>query len=114
MLSTIEVVIFSSVLFLVPITLYSMFTGALLPESTWLGKFYHAEKYLLPVGNIFVLSICLMAAGKLAVHFALVDPENAESFAFWTGLPFPILFFVYVAFWLRAALKLRRAEKHVA
>jgi hypothetical protein len=109
MLSTIEVVIFSSVLFLLPITLYSLYSGTLPPESTWLGKYYHAEKLLLPVGNIFVLSICLMAMGKLAIHFG--NPANADGVAFWSGLPFSVLFFVYVAFWLRAALKLRRMAR---
>jgi hypothetical protein len=108
-LTTFEVYLYSTTLFLAPVIAYSIAKGSPPPaESTWLGKYYRAEKHLMLAGNLFVLSICLMAGGKLALHFGLVDPSMADAFGWITHGPFTFFFFVYAALWIRAALKLRR------
>lgn len=112
MLTTPEVYLYSLVLFLLPLIVYSMVSGsAPPPPNTRLGKYYHAEKHLMLCGNLFVLSICATAAARVALHFGYIDPALTEQVNWTTHVPFMFLFFVYVAMWIRAALKLRRAEK---
>ena len=111
MLTTLEVFIYAAVLFVFPITVYSIVNGSPPPPSPWLSKYYQAEKHLLLVGNLFVLSICFMAAVRLGLHFGLIDPALTGTMNWATHVPFTFLFFVYVAMWIRAAIKVRRAEK---
>jgi hypothetical protein len=52
-----------------------------------------------------------MAAVRLGLHFGLIDPALTRRMDWATHVPFTFLFFVYVAMWIRAAIKVRRAEK---
>ncbi len=112
MLTTLEVFIYAAVLFLFPITVFAMVKGSPPPPSNFpFVRYYNAEKHLSLVGNLFVLSICFMAAVRLALHFGLIDAALSDRMDWLTQVPFTFLFFVYVAMWIRAAIKLRRAGK---
>lgn len=111
MLSTFEVILNSLVLVLIPLVILSLVRGSPAPQFGVLSKYYHAEKYLNFVGNLFVLSLCMTALGKLALHFGYIDASRAELVDRITGLPFMILFFLFVGLWVRAALKIRRLGK---
>lgn len=108
MLSTFEVAIYSFVLVLIPIVIFSLVRGSPPPEFGALSKFYHAEKYLNFVGNLFVLSICAVALGKLALHFGYIDASEAQRVELVTNIPFLILLLAYLGLWVRAALRIRR------
>lgn len=112
MLTTIEVLIYAAVLFLFPMIVLSIVKGSPPPPSNFpLVRYYHVERYLSFVGNLFVLSICFTAAVRLALHFGLINSALSDRMDWATQVPFTFLFFVYVAMWIRAAIKLRRAEK---
>lgn len=108
MLSTFEVAIYSFVLLLTPLAIFSLIRGSPPPSFGPLSKFYRAEKYLNVVGNLFVLSICASALGKLALHFGFIDMSAADRVEFWTSIPLLSLLLIYLGLWVRAALKVRR------
>jgi hypothetical protein len=112
MLTTLEVFIYAAVLFVFPVTVYAMGKGSPPPPLNFpLVRYYKVEKHLSLVGNLFVLSICFTAAIRLALHFGLIDSALSDRMDWFTQVPFMLLFFVYAAMWIRAAIKLRRAEK---
>jgi hypothetical protein len=112
MLTTLEVIIYTAVLPLFPITVYGLVNGSPPPPPRFpFVRYYQAEKHLSFVGNVFVLSICFMAAGRLALHFGLIDSAMSDTVEWSTQTPFMFLFFVYLAMWIRAAIKVRRAAK---
>ncbi len=61
MLTTVQVILNSTVCFLLPLVLYSLATGSPAPTSGPLAKFYAAERHLNLCGNLFLL--VLMRAG---------------------------------------------------
>jgi hypothetical protein len=112
MLTTLEVFIYGAVLFLFPMIVFSIVKGSPPPPSNFpFVRFYHVERYLSLAGNLFVLSICFTAAHRLALHFGLIDSALSDRMEWITQVPFMVLFFVYIAMWIRAAIKVRRAEK---
>jgi hypothetical protein len=111
MLSTFEVAIYSFVLVLIPLAIFSLARGSPAPEFGTLSKFYHAEKYLNVVGNLFVLALCGVALGKLALHFGYIDASEAHRVDLVTNVPFLVLLLAYLVMWVRAALKIRRLGK---
>jgi hypothetical protein len=112
MLTTLEVFIYAAVLFLFPMIVFSIVKGSPPPPSNFpFVRYYHVEKYLSLAGNLFVLSICFLAAARLALHFGVIDAAMSDSMEWITHVPFMALFFIYIAMWIRAAIKVRRAEK---
>lgn len=111
MLSTFEVAIYSFVLVLIPLVIFSLMRGSPPPAFGYLSKFYHAEKYLNVVGNLFVLALCGVALGKLALHFGYIDASEAGSVELATNVPFVVLLLAYLGLWVKAALKIRRLGK---
>lgn len=108
MLTTVEVYIYASVLFLLPLVVHSLFKGTPPPRETWLGRFYEVEKNLLIAGNLFLLALCATAIAKLALHFGYIDRAFEDRVELLTGMPFMALLVIYLAFWIRAWIKLRR------
>jgi hypothetical protein len=108
MLSTPEIVIYAFVLVLIPLALFSLMRGSPPPAFGPLTKFYHAEKYLNVVGNLFVLSICAHALGKLALHFGIIEMSAADQVELVTSIPLLSLLVIYLGLWVRAGLKIRR------
>jgi hypothetical protein len=111
MLSTFEVAINSFVLVLLPIVVISLVRGSPAPEFGILSKFYRAETYLNFVGNLFLFALCAIAFGKLGLHFGYIDASRAGLVDRVTGIPFMVLFFLFVGLWVKAALKIRRLGK---
>ena len=109
MLSTIEVAMNSFVVILLPLTVYSMITRTLPPQTTWLGKIYGANPHLLLVSNLFLLSVCLSSLVRLAVHFRLVGMRLQTPLEIAAGVPFITLMVVFLVMLVRAGLKVRRA-----
>ena len=69
MLSTVELVMNSFVFVLLPLTVHSMITGALPPQTTWLGRIYGADTRLLLVSNLFLLAVCVSSLVRLTMPF---------------------------------------------
>jgi hypothetical protein len=111
MLSNFEIGLYSLVVILLPLVAYGMVTGAPPPENTWLSKYYRAEKYLHPVGNIFLLTLCANTIVKLARHFGYVPPVMDDRIAIVGGTFFFLMFVAFLVLWIRAYLKVRRAGK---
>ena len=109
MLSTIEIVMNSFVVFLLPLAVHSMIKGTLPPPTTWLGRLYAADPHLHLVSNLFLLALCISSMVRLALHFGLVDKALQAMLELATGVPFFVLMVVFLAMLVRAGLKLRRA-----
>lgn len=112
MLSMFELVINGFVAFAVlPLAIASLATGSKPPEHSVLGKYYRAERHLMLVGNLLLLSIGAVAIAKLLTHFGFVSAELGETLD--TGLSVPLmgLVIIFLVFVVRAFLKVRRAEK---
>jgi hypothetical protein len=109
MLTTIELVLNSFVVVLLPLTVYSMITRTLPPQTTWLGKVYGADPHLLLVSNLFLLAVCLSSLVRLAIHFGLVGKRLQTPLEIAIGVPFFVLMIVFLVMLVRAGLKVRRA-----
>ncbi len=108
MLSTVELVMTSFVIVLLPLTVYSMFTRALPPPTSWLGKIYAADTHLLLVSNLFLLAVCLSSLVRLAIHFGLVGIKLQTLLEVTVGVPFFGLMVVFLVMLVRAGLRARR------
>ncbi len=112
MLSMFELVINGFVAFAVlPLAVASLATGSKPPEHSVLGKYYRAERHLMLVGNLLLLSIGAVAIAKLLTHFGFVSAELGETFDTWLSVPLMGLVVIFLVFVVRAFLKVRRAEK---
>jgi len=108
MLSNVEIALYGFVAVLLPLAAFALITGAEPPENTWLSKYYRAEKYLYPCGNLFLLTVCANAIARLAFHFGFIDPGLNERLAPAIAVPFFVLLVAFLALWVRAYLKVRR------
>ena len=62
MLSTLEVLIYAAaIIILLPLVLWSLATGAAVPERSWFSKYYSAERHLTLAGNLFLLGVIPLA-----------------------------------------------------
>ena len=111
MLSTVELVMNSFVVILLPLTVYSMITRALPPQTTWLGKVYAADARLLLVSNLFLLAVCLSCLVRLATHFGLVGKRLQAPLEIAVGVPFFALMIIFLTMLVRAGGKVRRAAR---
>jgi hypothetical protein len=112
MLSTFELVINGFVAFAVlPLALASLATGSKPPEHSVLGKYYRAERYLMLLGNLLLMSVGAVAITKLLTHFGLVGAELGERLETWLSMPLMGLVVLFLVLMVRAILKVRRAEK---
>ena len=109
MLTSLQVSIYTlSVALLVPLLVYGVIVRPGVPESSPLAKYYRAERFLDPAGNLVMAVVLVGIAGRLAAHFRWIDP------ALWDSLTLPILLasaaaiLLYLGLWIRAALKVRR------
>jgi predicted Na+-dependent transporter len=107
MLTTLEIVIYGFVVLLLPIVIGSLVAGSPPPQNTFLTKYYNAEKYLNLAGNLFLLTVIAIAVSKLVAHFGLVDAATAATVDGYINVPFLLLLVVFLALWVRAALKVR-------
>lgn len=98
-------------LVVLPLAVVSLATGSRAPENTFFTKYYRAEKYLMLIGNVFLLAVGATAILKLVQHFGLIDAELAERLDNWITLPFMALLLVFLFFLGRAYLKVRREGK---
>ncbi len=111
MLTTLQVILNSVVCLLFPLVLHSLATGSPAPTGGPLAKFYAAERHLNLCGNLFLLALCAVAIGNLGLHFGYIDMGLADRVELVTTVPFMTLFFAYLAFWISAAIKVRRMSK---
>jgi hypothetical protein len=112
MLGTLDLIIYGFVaVVLLPIVLVSLFTGSRPPENTFFSKYYHADKHLMLVGNVFLLAVCATAAVKLALHFGAIDMAQEASISNWLSVPFLMLLVIFLALLIRAVLRVRRGDK---
>lgn len=108
MLSTIEVILHAGVVLLLPLATVALVRRELPPESTWLGRYYRAEKHLPLVSNLFVLSLCLLSIVRLVVHFGLLSRSVTDPAETVVGWLFAVLWLVFGALLIRAWRTLRR------
>ncbi len=112
MLSTFEVVINSFVLVLLPIVVVSLVRGSPAPEFGILSKFYHAEKYLNFVGNLFLLALVRRLRSESSACISAISMRAGQSL--WIASPACrswFCFSLFVGLWVRAVLKIRRLRK---
>lgn len=114
MVSTIELVMNSFVIVLLPLTVYSMITKALPPQTTWLGRIYGADTRLLFVSNLFLLMVCLSSLVRLAIHFGLVAKRLQTPLEIAVGVPFFVSMVVFLVMLVRAGLQVRRTSRSAA
>ncbi|MBN8911274.1 MAG: hypothetical protein J0H65_04275 [Rhizobiales bacterium] len=111
MLSMLELFINGFVAFAVlPLAIASLATGSKPPEHSVLGKYYRAERHLMLLGNLLLLSIGAVAIAKLLTHFGFVGAELGEGLDTWLSVPLMGLVIIFLVFMVRAILKVRRAE----
>lgn len=110
MLSTFEVFLLSFVSLLFPVALITLVYSIPPPES-FLSKYYRAEKLLNPVGNLFLITVCLDAMTKLAGHFGFIDAATKSTIHPFIGVPFGVLLLAFLGLWVKAFFKVRRLEK---
>lgn len=112
MLSMLELFINGFVAFAVlPLAIASLATGSKPPEHSVLGKYYRAERHLMLLGNLLLLSIGAVAIAKLLTHFGFVGAELGEGLDTWLSVPLMGLVIIFLVFMVRAILKVRRAGK---
>jgi hypothetical protein len=112
MLSTFELIINAFVVLAVlPLAIVSLATGSKPPENTLITKYYHAEPRLMLTSNLFLLTVCAVAAHKLALHFSLVDADLGGRIETWIMIPFFVLLLTFFFLFVRAILRVRRAER---
>jgi len=93
---------------LLPLLLHGLLARPGVPESSPLAKYYRAERFLDPAGNLVMAVVLVGIAGRLAAHFRWIDP------ALWGGLTLPLLLasvavvLLYLGLWIRATFKVRR------
>lgn len=110
MLTLFNVIVYGFVaLAVLPLAILSLATGSHPPENTFITKYYRAEPYLMLIGNLFLLTIGATAILKLVQHFGLMDAARAETLETWVNAPFLVLMAVFLFFFVRAYLKVRRA-----
>jgi hypothetical protein len=111
MLSNAEVVIYAAAIaVLLPLVLWSLATGAAVPERSWFFKYYRAERHLMLAGNLFILVVIAVGIIKLAAHFGYLDAESAQTTDKYAGIAFGLTLLMYLVFWIRAYLKVRSAS----
>lgn len=98
-------------LVVLPLAVISLLTGSKPPENTIFYKYYRAERHLMAIGNLFLLTVCATAVAKFAQHLGFIGAETAETFTTWMSGPLMVLLAVFLVFLLRAVLKVRRAER---
>jgi hypothetical protein len=107
MLNNFEVALYSFSFLLLPLALYSLASGSAPPKNTWLTKYYSAEKYLGPTGNVMLVALCGANLAKLAMYFGFI-PQASSDVDGLIGTPFMILMVAYLVLWIRAIRKVRR------
>lgn len=85
-----------------PLVLHSLLTGALPPEHMWLGKYYRVERWLLPVGNLFLLTVIANAMLRLGVYFDVLVADQPNWLAPGISWAFFFTLCVYALTWARA------------
>lgn len=112
MLSYTGVVLYSVfIAILLPITIGSLLTGSKPLTSGPLAKFYVAEPNLQFAGDLFLLTVCANGLSRIAVNVGLISQATLDQIEPLIMVPFFGLLLSYLALWIRAAIKLRRAAK---
>jgi hypothetical protein len=109
MLTQLQVTIYIlSLAVLVPLLAYGVIVRPGVPETSPLAKYYRAEPFLDPAGNLVMAVVLAGIVGRLAAHFRYIDA------ALWDSLTLPLLLaaaaavLLYLGLLIRAALKVRR------
>jgi hypothetical protein len=110
MLTPIELALHSFVFLLIPIAVYSLWSGSPIPNGP-AGNYFRAVKSLRFVGDIFLAAVCAISLAKLAIHFGIVGPVAGESLLAYLGFPFMGLLLIYLALFARAAILVRREKR---
>lgn len=107
MLSTFELITCSVLAASTPFILWSLFNGTPAQFGP-LARFHAKESLLLPVGNIFVLVLCVGAILRLGGHFGYVTAGRVTAIDLYLSVAFAILFLAYATLWVRAVRRVRR------
>lgn len=107
-LSPIDLTISLMAIPLLPLAFYALAIGSPAPPGTFLAKYFRAEPLLGPVGNLFLISACLVHTNKLAAHFGLVDASLFAFFDRWLLGISGALLLIDLVVWIRAAIRVRR------
>ena len=109
MLTYLEVTLYvAGIVLLLPMTVYSLVTGAQPPESSPFARYYRAEKHLSLAANLFLLAACANGLAKLAVHFGYIGAGVAGGLTFATGAAFGLTLIAFLGLCVSAILKARR------
>lgn len=96
-------------LVVLPLAVISLATGSKPPADTLFEKYYRAERHLMLIGNLFLLTVGAIAIFKLVQHFGLIDAASADTVETWVNVPFFVLMIAFLLSFVRAYLKVRRA-----
>lgn len=97
--------------FIFPLAVYSLMTGSVPPHGL-AAKYYRAEPWLMPVGNVFLLSLCAGAIARLLTHYGYLSESMRQTLEPLFMIPFGVLLVIYLGCWIRALLRVRR-QVHV-
>jgi hypothetical protein len=95
---------------LFPVIVAHLIAGSPPSSSGPLRKYQLAEPRLDLVSNVFVLTLCLMVINRLAQHFGLLGAGAANRIDGMLEVPFLFLFFVFLAFLLKALFRVHRSS----
>jgi hypothetical protein len=107
MLATADIILHSIVLVFIPLSIHSLMTRQLPPESTFLGRLFRTDPNLIVVNSLFLLALCLASLYRLGMHFGAIGQVPGLELA--AHIPFMVLLVVFLAMFVRAMLRLRRA-----
>jgi hypothetical protein len=107
MLTPIEIILHSFVFLLLPMALYSLWAGSLVPNGPG-AVLFRAVKHLRLCGDVFLLAVCSTSITRLAVHFGFVDATLGDSMLFYLGFPFMGLLLLYLTLFAKAVIKVQR------
>ena len=111
MLTTFELIVNGFVFFAVlPLAIISLASGSKPPDNTRLTKYYLAAPNLMLASNLFLLAVCAIAGLKLLLHVGLVEAGMGQTIETWIMIPFFVLLVVFLFLFVKAILRVRRAE----
>jgi protein-S-isoprenylcysteine O-methyltransferase Ste14 len=112
MMTTFDLVVSGFVaLVVLPLAISSLIAGSPPPPlNMFVTKYYVAEPRLMLVSNLFLLAVCATAVHRLATHFGFLSESTSNSLELWIGVPFLILLLAFLGLFIKAILKVRRAD----
>lgn len=110
MANDLEIIVYIvCILIVFPLALRGLIFGMQLPPGSLFEKYFSAEKFLGPVGNVFLIVVSAAGAVKVALHYGLIASAPAESLTLLLGSATLFLLAIDLFLWARAIAKVNKA-----